>query len=111
MTQILPCAKCKREIDWIGNSLEVSHNIPKYMGGTDKDGRKLLCPGCHIDYEYEVLSKCLKQFFDISLPRFEDKRDYIHFYNIIRNSSESLKKGCRDLAKQICDDFFGGKND
>ena len=37
------CAKCGTD-----KNLEEHHIIPKFMGGTDKDGRMLLCKKHHI---------------------------------------------------------------
>ena len=47
------CDKCKR--DFYEKEMHDSHDIPKYMGGEDKDGRHWLCNECHQKYEFEVL--------------------------------------------------------
>lgn len=47
------CNKCKK--DFPESEIDESHDIPKYMEGTDLDGRHWLCKECHAKYEFEVL--------------------------------------------------------
>lgn len=48
------CNKCKEF--FYEHELELSHDVPKYMGGTDGDGRHYLCKKCHDVYERIVFS-------------------------------------------------------
>lgn len=49
------CQLCKEE-----RKTQCSHDIPKYIGGTDKDGRHNLCIPCHQSYEKKILKELLK---------------------------------------------------
>ncbi len=42
------------------NLLDLSHDVPKYIGGTDKDGRHYLCEKCHKIYETTVFAVMVK---------------------------------------------------
>ena len=53
------CAKCGEE-ETIENKLDLSHDVPKYIGGTDKDGRHYLCKKCHDIYEKTVAAVMVK---------------------------------------------------
>lgn len=50
----MSCRRCKKSID--ERLLQNSHDIPNYLGGTDKDGRHWLCIPCHKKYELYVFS-------------------------------------------------------
>lgn len=54
------CDKCKEEFP--ERKLELSHDIPKYLGGLDSDGRRYLCSNCHKNYENEVLKVVMMNF-------------------------------------------------
>ena len=45
------CDKCSK--DFPENLLHYSHDIPKWLGGDDGNGRHLLCKDCHDEYENE----------------------------------------------------------
>ena len=81
------CQKCNQ--DFPEKEIDVSHDIPKYLGGTDKDGRHNLCKSCHLQYENEVL-KIVSMNYLKMLP--EDKKGTLR-------KSVSIVKGY----------FFGGK--
>lgn len=78
------CDKCKK--DFPGKEIELSHNIPKYMGGTDKNGRHYLCRKCHLKYEFEIIKLC--------------------FMNLVKHIPEDLKEVCRNSAKLVNKYFF-----
>jgi len=86
MTEMI-CAKCgsngKFKWDNFEVSLETSHDIPKYMGGTDKDGRHLLCKKCHKDYELQVLILGL-QYWITQLPS-KDKAIFIRAAKLVKS--------------------------
>lgn len=50
----MKCAMCSQEKS--DEELQLSHDVPKYMGGTDKDGRHYLCTRCHDFYEHLTFS-------------------------------------------------------
>ena len=77
----MKCQKCK--IEYPESKIEVSHDIPKYMGGTDKDGRHNLCRGCHTEYEAECLKLAMMSLIKI-LPEDQKK--------VCRNSAHIVKK-------------------
>ena len=47
------CQKCFSDFE--EKYMQLSHDIPKYMGGTDKDGRHWLCKKCHGIYEWRII--------------------------------------------------------
>jgi len=50
----MKCQKCEKEFE--ERELQLSHDIPKYIGGTDSDGRHWLCKKCHDIYERILFS-------------------------------------------------------
>lgn len=56
----MKCDKCKK--DFPENKIQDSHDIPKYMGGEDKDGRHYLCKECHDKYELKILKLGLMSY-------------------------------------------------
>lgn len=50
----MKCSICKEEFP--EKELQLSHDIPKYMGGKDSDGRHYLCKRCHDIYERMVFA-------------------------------------------------------
>ena len=49
----MKCQNCFDDFE--EKDIQLSHDIPKYMGGTDADGRHNLCKDCHKKYELEVI--------------------------------------------------------
>ena len=47
------CQSCKKDFE--EKEMQLSHNVPRYMGGTDSDGRKWLCKRCHGIYEWTIV--------------------------------------------------------
>jgi len=58
MTQELNCRMCKKLFDI--SELQLSHDVPRYIGGIDTDGRHYLCKKCHDIYERQVFSAMVK---------------------------------------------------
>lgn len=80
----MKCQKCN--LDFPENEIESSHDIPKYLGGKDEDGRHWLCKDCHKEYEDEVLKlSCMV---------------------LIKNSSEEVKSQCKFQARLVRNYFF-----
>lgn len=46
------CRKCL--VMFEDKDLQLSHDVPRYAGGTDLDGRHRLCKPCHTAYELYV---------------------------------------------------------
>ncbi len=63
----MKCDKCFN--DFPEAEIQDSHDIPKYMGGTDRDGRHWLCERCHKDYEEEVLRVSTMNFIKNNFPK------------------------------------------
>ncbi len=86
---LMKCQKCGYEFP--ENQIHNSHDVPKYMGGTDKDGKHWLCEKCHDDYEREVMK--------------------VTFMNLVKELPEDLKEICRNSARIVKQYFFKrGKN-
>lgn len=101
------CQKCKK--DFSKNEeikLEESHDIPKYMVGSDEDGRHILCVECHSLYDRIILARCFIFVFHLLILYSEDRRDYIPFANFIKKSSDMDKAKCFAIAKDVNDEFF-----
>lgn len=96
------CQKCNR--NFTEEFLELSHDIPKYTGGTDKDGRHWLCKDCHKDYDNLILYKILEFLGEEELV-VEEK---ILWMKELSRQSEDLKKQFRKIARKCKEDFFDG---
>jgi hypothetical protein len=77
----ISCKKCGEKY----NQMELSHDIPRYLGGFDCDGRHWLCVNCHNKYERAILARCIIKFFNQLLP-FHEERGYTKYMSIIKNS-------------------------
>lgn len=98
------CFKCKKE--FFERELEVSHDYPKYLGGTDKDGRHLLCVDCHTHYDFCILSEIFLKLYSIQIPYTQDKRKYIPFMSRLKR--EGLTKIYFPIIKEVKEGFFNG---
>lgn len=58
MSDTFTCAMC--ECEFLESQRQDSHDVPRYIGGTDKDGRHMLCKRCHDIYEKLVFSVMVK---------------------------------------------------
>ena len=76
------CQKCK--LDFPEKEIQLSHDIPKYVGGTDKDGRHYLCKKHHKEYEQEVLNIILMALIS-DLPK-DTKKKYQWYVKKIKNA-------------------------
>lgn len=72
----MKCEKCKQ--DFPESEIQLSHDIPRYAGGTDSDGRHWLCKKCHDIYERRVAS-IIWQF--VSRTSEQDCHDAIKQFN------------------------------
>jgi hypothetical protein len=78
------CAICKKEFE--ENEIETSHDIPKYLGGTDLDGRHLLCKPCHEKYEFKILYSCILKILWKEIYFSKDKRSYIPYMTKLKDN-------------------------
>lgn len=76
----MKCSKCHE--GFADKDLQLSHDVPKYIGGLDSDGRHYLCKKCHDIYERTLMSF------------------------MTRLLSEETKERMRDRAKIFCRNFF-----
>lgn len=95
------CDKCHRDFE--ERFLDCSHDIPKYMGGSDRDGRHWLCKICHHKYEIKILIKCL---IDILNEKFDENIPTREYMYLIKRLPEELQYRCRLIAKEIKEEFF-----
>ena len=86
---LLECQNCKKLFD--EKEIECSHDIPKYLGGTDKDGRHNLCKKCHDDYEEYILCGVYQYLFNQNIIISDDRRNRIGYINKIKNKLSEIK--------------------
>jgi len=95
------CAYCKKEFE--DYELDLSHDIPKYLGGTDKDGRHYLCKEHHILYEMKILNACLKYVGEE--PTSEN--EMIVWMKEFKVADNYLKARLREVAQKVKEEFYG----
>lgn len=96
---MIKCWECGREFE--DHVIQLSHDIPKYLGGNDSDGRHYLCPNHHHDYEMSILIKCL-EFLGEDFIEQEAKM----WMAELKRQPEELKKKLRDIANKIKRSYF-----
>lgn len=104
----MKCQKCKNNFP--EKELELSHDIPKYLGGTDKDGRHWLCKDCHDNYEYYILSSIYKAFFGRNVKKCIDRRDYIPLMNQIKEQRDDIKERYFFFAQKLKEEWENGSD-
>lgn len=50
----MKCSQCAKEHE--EHEIQLSHDVPRYIGGLDSDGRRYLCTKCHDIYERLVMA-------------------------------------------------------
>jgi hypothetical protein len=93
----MKCERCYEEFPQ--ETMELSHDIPKYLGGMDCDGRHWLCIDCHNKYERLILGRCFILIFHLLLPYLEERGGYTRQMTMVKNSP--LCRECFNLALQI----------
>lgn len=94
------------------NLLELSHDIPLYIGGTDKDGRRHLCVRCHDIYENIILFRCIREILNEgNLPRTLQRGNRTYYMNKINRLCPERKNQCRKIAFEIKERFFDKEDD
>ncbi len=81
----MKCSKCKEDFE--EKDIQLSHDFPKYAGGTDSDGRHYLCKKCPDIYERFVFSAIV----DYLLSMFGKEIRKIVF--------DGMKRRCKNFAK------------
>lgn len=99
----MKCEKCNQEL-----KCEVSHDIPKYLGGFDCDGRHWLCMTCHDKYERTILSRCWIKFFNELLP-FTTREGYSKYMRILLNSPYARQSYF--IAWEVKKEWWGPEDD
>ena len=98
---------CSKDgISFNEKELQLSHDIPRYMGGTDKDGRHWLCKKHHLQYERKILMRIYLELFNELLPYSDEEGFYSKYMLEIKNSNIEIKKRCKEIAQDCCDEFF-----
>lgn len=84
-------------------NLHNSHDIPKYIGGKDSDGRRLLCPIHHRQYDLYLLKKFLKAMnISYIINNWLDVKEY----QIAIKKEEGWHPKLQKLTKQILKTYF-----
>lgn len=97
----MKCNKCLNDFE--ESKLQLSHDIPKYIGGTDLDGRHWLCEKCHEEYDNLILKECL-EFVNEEFNPEERTMWMIE----LSKQQETLKIAFRKIAQEIRGSFFNG---
>lgn len=95
----MDCVMCKKRFE--EKDIEVSHDIPKYLGGTDLDGRHNLCKNCHDKYELIILSRCYIICLNKLLPKFNNRKERIPYINSLKFYPPLLKAKFFDMAQKV----------
>lgn len=98
----MKCDKCLKDFE--EKELDCSHDIPKYIGGTDKDGRHWLCKDCHEEYDNLILKECLKFVHE----EF-NKEERIEWMKELSKQNDNLKLMFRGIALTIKEGFYNGR--
>jgi uncharacterized protein with PIN domain len=71
----MKCSKCN--VDFLEKDIQESHDVPKYIGGTDLDGRHWLCKKCHDIYEKikQQMRRSAKIFVDYYFTKEEENNE------------------------------------
>jgi len=93
------CSYCKEEFQ--ESELELSHDIPRYIGGTDKDGRHWLCKKHHNDYDNLILKKILNYVGE----EFIEEERIGWMINLKKQSY--LHSKFKEIAKQVKEEYYG----
>ncbi len=94
------CQLCGEE-----RKTQCSHDIPKYIGGTDEDGRHNLCIPCHKHYD----KKLLKEFLKFIGEEFNESYEWRGIMNLQSNIKKEtqIHSQLRKIAFKIKKEVFG----
>ena len=65
------CSKCSEEFPEA--EIQLSHDVPKYIGGLDSDGRHYVCKKCHDIYEKTCFAMMVKGEDEITRNRMRKR--------------------------------------
>lgn len=82
----MKCHKCNDE--FLEKDIQESHDVPKYMGGTDADGRHWLCKKCHDIYEKIAFSVAFKSLDSDTQIRCRNKVKSFSIYYFKNNKDK-----------------------
>ena len=83
---------------------QCSHDIPKYIGGTDKDGRHNLCLDCHKNYDEKLLRLFLK-FIDYKIDHYLEWTEVMELQKSIAGL-KNLHYKFKEIAFKIKEEVF-----
>lgn len=98
---MIKCRRCGKEGE---QNCQLHHTIPKYMGGTDADGRKYLCLNCHTKLHCSLLSIILSCH-----PKEMKKYNKLCAW-IYKWLSKENKIKCKKLVEEFTNDFIRNTN-
>ena len=96
------CQKCSNDFE--EKNIQESHDIPKYIGGEDLDGRHQLCVKCHKRYEFLILQKCLEFVGE----KIEEGEEILFWQIELKKQPKELKLHFQKIARKIKEEFFYG---
>ena len=108
------CSMCKTNLP--ERELELSHDIPRYLGGTDLDGRRYLCKKCHNKYELYVLKNVYEMIFQKKLV-LNKEGERVKYMKIIKKYIEKdpgIIENIKCYVRWLRNEFFlkgGVEND
>lgn len=96
------CKKCGLII----TEYQTSHDVPKYIGGTDLDGRSMLCKDCHFKYDNMILSNIYIKHHKrlVKYPKNHHERTVAMMK--LKLADDKLKREYRETAKEVKKRFF-----
>jgi len=97
----MKCDKCNKDFE--ERLIQSSHDIPKYIGGIDSDGRHWLCKDCHDKYDNLILIRCLN--FVGEEFNFDER---ILWMKELSKQPEGLKMKFKEIAEDVKEEFFDG---
>ena len=99
---MITCRRCE-----IGTEKEVQlhHIIPKYMNGTDEDGRIYLCLGCHT-----LLHILVARIVFESIPKTMHSQNRLAAF-IFKWLPANRKIECKEKTKKFTEEFVTRKKE
>ena len=93
------CSICKNRFS--EKDLELSHDIPMWMGGTDLNGRHYLCKDCHKRYENTIILKCCQVVGEY----FQEEERIIWMKELSKH--KYLYEKFKEIAKKVKEETYG----
>ncbi|GEM_PF-3569597 len=96
------CAYCEKYFS--DGELELSHDIPRYLGGIDKDGRHYLCKDHHNYYKLKIVNACLEY---VGEEPAKSRDEVLFWCKELKKQPELLKTRFRAIAQEVKEEFYG----